>query len=69
MYIGDYMYYAVSYQYHTKNETFNVNSIVWGADNLGKVIDEVDRYLSKLMEDNHWSDYAITAIVLIPELH
>ncbi len=61
--------YAVTYQWHDHNEHYHTETTHTFAESLGLALNEVDIYLGQRMEKNDWSDYSITSIAVIPELH
>lgn len=61
--------WAVTYQYHTKDEAFACKTLVIEAESITEAINKVDDSLSRLFEYCHWSDYHITNANIIPELH
>lgn len=61
--------WAVTYQYHNYNEVLFVKTDTIFAESIGEAITKVDDGLSRDMERFGWSDYHITSVNIIPELH
>ena len=61
--------WAVTYQLHTHCESFYCETAVVSATCIGNAIRVVDDMLARRLESHNWSDYNITAVSIIPELH
>lgn len=61
--------WAVTYQYHNCNEVLFVKTDTIFAESIGEALTKVDNVLSRNMEIYGWSDYHITSVNIIPELH
>lgn len=61
--------WAITYQYHTKNEGFACKTLVIEAESITEAVNKVGDLLSELFESYNWSDYHITNANIIPELH
>ena len=61
--------YAVTYQWHDFDEIYHTETAHILAESIGLALNEVDIDLGCRLEKNNWSDYSITSIAVIPELH
>jgi hypothetical protein len=61
--------WAVTYQYHENDEAFYVKTTYFECESIGEALSEASKYLDYLMEKYHWSDYHVTSINYVPELH
>lgn len=61
--------WAVTYQYHNRNELLFIDTDTIFAESIGEALTKVDNVLSRNMEIFGWSDYHITSVNIIPELH
>lgn len=61
--------WIITYQMHTKDECFGVSDYFTHADSIGEALEEVDEWLSQMFEEQDWSDYHLTSICIVPELH
>ena len=61
--------YMVTFQMHDHDENFGISNELVRADSIGTALSLIGDWLDKLMEENDWSDYHITNINVIPELH
>lgn len=64
----DYMF-MVTYQLHDKDENYGVSNEYVRAESIGQAIRMIDEWLDDLMEKEKWSDYNITNVNVMPELH
>ena len=61
--------WTVTYTYHDMNEVFHVETEVVMENSVFAAAETVDSKLEKLMEKECWSDYLITNVNLIREVH
>lgn len=61
--------WSVTYTWHDKDEKWHQDNKIVNAEDIGQALRLVDNYLSQLMEGNHWSDYWVTNINVLPEMH
>lgn len=63
------MEFIVMYQYHSRQENYFISMEYVCTDSIGEALRKVDDILSEKMDRNGWSDYHITNINIVPELH
>ena len=61
--------WCVSFQMHDEYENFGISYTVVRAESISEALEVADREICDLFEENHWSDYHITGINYVPELH
>ena len=61
--------YCVTYQYHDKSEKFHVDNTLVVAETIVEAATLVAEVLDARMEDEGWSDYNVTGVNIVPELH
>ena len=59
----------VTYQLHTYDGVYVIEGRKVKAPTIGEAIVETDAVLDMAMCRHNWSDYNITAVTVIPELH
>ena len=61
--------WSVTYTWHDAEQVWHVATEVIDAENIGIALHTVDEYLADKMERKGWSDYWVTSISVIPEMH
>lgn len=61
--------WIVTYTWHTHEEEWLIGTKVVEGENISEAMYAVGDELNEKMEQNNWSDYWITGINVIPELH
>lgn len=61
--------WSITYTWHDKEEHWHTVTEVIEATTISEAIDNIDKFLSEGMELRGWSDYWITNVNILPELH
>ena len=61
--------YVVTYQFHNAKEEYRICMQPVNAESIGEALDIVDNLLTRAMDKNGWSDYHITNINIVSEMH
>lgn len=61
--------WAITYTWHTYDEKWHVETVGIFAENIGEALHKINASLAREMEQSNWSDYYITSINIVPELH
>lgn len=61
--------WCVTFEMHDHEENWGISNWVVSANSLGEALDVADREICDLFEENRWSDYHITGINIVPEIH
>ena len=61
--------WCVSFQMHDEYENFGISYLVIRVDSISDALADADAQINAMFEEQHWSDYNITGINYVPELH